>query len=571
MSVFNTRIARCFTVTVLSILIAVTGIITAPHAAAATGLEGFDYGYLIDDSLMYGAAAASTMTDAQIQSFLNEKGANCKNGKDGSPCLKNARFKTVTLPASSWCPGSYTGSNSDSAAAIIGKSARACNINPQVLLVILQKEQGLVTTTNPSAYAYQKATGFACPDTAPCNSQYAGFAKQVYSAASRLQQYRIQPYSFNHRAGITKNISYHPKTSCGSLTVNIRNAATAALYNYTPLVPNAAALRAVTGLGDSCSSYGNRNFYRMFATWFGAPNSGATVTKYVSNCNDRIWGATRVETSIGIGRCAYPNGSKVAYLASAISTADALAAGSLTDGPVILNNAGSLDTSVKNYLLELRGKDLKTVYLLGGTGVLSGGVESQLRSLGFATGRLAGTDRYGTAVSIARHVFPNGFSTAYVTDGVGDTGLGSPDAVVGGTLTAGPLLFGTRKNGFDNETSVLLSGKQTVQLGGNPLGSFTPNSYLFGTDRYATAVEIAKAATNPQTHSIIYLANGQQFVDAVAGGELVNGRILLTTYSSLPTSTCNYIKISGASKVVALGGTGAVSQNALNQARSCLR
>ena len=58
----------------------------------------------------------------------------------------------------------------------------------------------------------------------------------------------------------------------------IRNQATAALYIYTPYRPNQGALNNLYGTGDSCSSYGNRNFWRMFTDWFGStktpPNHG---------------------------------------------------------------------------------------------------------------------------------------------------------------------------------------------------------------------------------------------------------------------------------------------------------
>jgi hypothetical protein len=53
--------------------------------------------------------------------------------------------------------------------------------------------------------------------------------------------------------------------------VFIENRATALLYIYTPYQPNAAALRAGTGEGNACSSYGNRNFSIIYANWFGNP------------------------------------------------------------------------------------------------------------------------------------------------------------------------------------------------------------------------------------------------------------------------------------------------------------
>jgi hypothetical protein len=65
-------------------------------------------------------------------------------------------------------------------------------------------------------------------------------------------------------------IQYNPSTSCGSSNVNIETSPTAALYTYTPYQPNQAALNNMYGTGDSCSAYGNRNFWRMFNDWFGS-------------------------------------------------------------------------------------------------------------------------------------------------------------------------------------------------------------------------------------------------------------------------------------------------------------
>jgi hypothetical protein len=65
-------------------------------------------------------------------------------------------------------------------------------------------------------------------------------------------------------------IGYNPSASCGGTNLNIQNYATAALYNYTPYQPNAASLAAGWGLGDGCSSYGNRNFFNYYTSWFGS-------------------------------------------------------------------------------------------------------------------------------------------------------------------------------------------------------------------------------------------------------------------------------------------------------------
>jgi uncharacterized protein with LGFP repeats len=70
---------------------------------------------------------------------------------------------------------------------------------------------------------------------------------------------------------------------CGTASVHLTNIATASLYNYTPYVPNQAALAAGYKPGDDCSSYGNRNFWNYFTDWFGSTQSaggGSIYTKY---------------------------------------------------------------------------------------------------------------------------------------------------------------------------------------------------------------------------------------------------------------------------------------------------
>lgn len=270
---------------VLGLLFAavVTNAVTAPTSAPAQAadLSLFDPGNIIADAVFFDSQA---MDANQVQAFLNAKGSGCQRGADGSACLKNYSVTTGNRTADQLCSG-YQGAT-ESAASVITRVARACGVSPRVLLVLLQKEQSLVTTTNPTANAYTKAAGYACPDNgAGCDPAYAGLMNQLYNAAKQYQRYRAYPDSYSYQAGYTENILYHPNTGCGRKSVYIANAATAGLYNYTPYVPNAAALRAGYGTGDSCSSYGNRNFFHWFTDWFGStqsPGGTAILDKYTA-------------------------------------------------------------------------------------------------------------------------------------------------------------------------------------------------------------------------------------------------------------------------------------------------
>ncbi|MGY1682447.1 hypothetical protein [Geodermatophilus sp. SYSU D01176] len=268
-------VATCLVTLGLAFVFAAGSAPQQPDLTESADLGLFDPGNIIDDDIFYNAG---TMDAAQVQGFLTTKGSACS----GDLCLKNYRQDTWTRAADQYC-ASYPGQAGETAASIIAKVGRACGINPQALLVLLQKEQGLVTTTAPTETKLQKAVGYGCPDTAPCDTQYYGFYNQLYNAAHRFQYYRANPAKFGHRAGVTNNVRYHPNSACGTVAVYIQNQATAGLYNYTPYTPNRAALDAGYGTGDGCSAYGNRNFFHHFVDWFGSTQSGpASINdKYV--------------------------------------------------------------------------------------------------------------------------------------------------------------------------------------------------------------------------------------------------------------------------------------------------
>ncbi len=246
-------------------------------------LDGFDAGNIISDEVF---TNKNSMTEAQIQTFFNSKVSRCLGGIDESGrqivCLKDFTITSVDRPADKYCSG-YTGAPNESAARIIYRVAQSCNINPQVLIVMLQKEQGLVTHTWPSMRRFDAALGQGCPDGGvSCDPKYVGFFHQIYGAARQMQIYMEGRYFTYYAPGKTWNIYWHPPVlvngqwvyTCGAGPVYVANKATSALYYYTPYQPNAAAMRAGYGEGDSCSAYGNRNFYNYFTDWFG-PTRGS--------------------------------------------------------------------------------------------------------------------------------------------------------------------------------------------------------------------------------------------------------------------------------------------------------
>lgn len=231
---------------------------------------GFNPGLIIADDEMTDSAS---LTADEIQDFLDTRGAGCS----GDSCLAAKTFDTNDEKKDSLCDG-YTKASGQTAAQIISGVATSCGINPKVLIVMLQKEQGLVTAANPTDKNYTIAMGLSCPDDGDCDAAYYGFFNQVFGAAHRLKYYQAHFKDYNYRPKQTAYIQYNPDKSCGGTKVYIENDATAVLYNYTPYQPNKAALEGLAdgsgGEGDSCSTYGNRNFTLFYNVWFGDPTRG---------------------------------------------------------------------------------------------------------------------------------------------------------------------------------------------------------------------------------------------------------------------------------------------------------
>lgn len=229
---------------------------TAPNLLA----RSFNAGYIISDSIF---TNQTSMSANSIQDFIVSKGVYCSDGE--APCLKNFR------------------ENGKSAGTIIAEAATTYSINPQVLLVTLQKETGLVTINQPGAWRYKTAMGYGCPDTAECNSVYFGFTNQVNRAASMFHRIMTYDPTWYSPYSVGKNyVQWSPLSSCGGSNVTIVNRATAALYDYTPYQPNAASLTSGYGVAPNnndggCASYGNRNFWLYFNDWFGSSVSSMLI------------------------------------------------------------------------------------------------------------------------------------------------------------------------------------------------------------------------------------------------------------------------------------------------------
>ncbi|CAN5211692.1 hypothetical protein BH11ACT4_BH11ACT4_02010 [soil metagenome] len=256
--------------------VAVTSPATMKASAATLSGADFNPGFIISDANFYDRYA---MTQTDIQIFLDSNVGACAN----SNCLNIARTSSFSRPADAVC-AAYQGTANETTASIIFKVQTACGISAKVILVTLQKEQGLITNDGPSDSRLSRAMGYGCPDSAQgvCDAEYSGLYNQIYWAGRQFVRYGNPPGTSNYftwyPVGTPVAVLYHPDSDrCGASAVTIQNKATAALYYYTPYQPNAAALTPgnLRSVGDSCSSYGNRNFWVYYNDWFGSPTQPA--------------------------------------------------------------------------------------------------------------------------------------------------------------------------------------------------------------------------------------------------------------------------------------------------------
>ena len=237
----------------------------------------FDPNKLVEDAVFsdtktFGGAVG-------IQKFLESKNSVLANATP--EFLAKLKEPTVTLLKTGLGDPQPALPRLRTAAELIWDVSQSAGINPQVILVTLQKEQGLITARqNDPPERLQRALdfamGFDCPDSTGCGTLFPGFYFQLFgnidSSGNRyLGAAKALMKSFNTPGGRGPTLNgvvskvgdvIELDNTLGAYdgipakqTVMLQNKATAALYRYTPHVFN-----------------GNYNFQKYFLSWFRYPN-----------------------------------------------------------------------------------------------------------------------------------------------------------------------------------------------------------------------------------------------------------------------------------------------------------
>ncbi|MGH9059530.1 MAG: cell wall-binding repeat-containing protein, partial [Acidimicrobiales bacterium] len=277
----------------------------------------------------------------------------------------------------------------------------------------------------------------------------------------------------------------------------------------------------------------------------------------------RLAGSTRVGTAIAVSKVAFPaaHSARAVVLARDDRFPDALTGGPLAraeDGPLLLTGSSGLDPATLAEIKRVVPAGAP-VYLLGGNDALSPAVASGLSAAGFTPVRLAGPNRFATAVVVAGAFNPTTVFEA--------SGLGFPDALAAGPAAAashGAILLTNGSHQSQATSGYLLANPSLGRVAvGGPAAAADPGATpLAGANRFDTAAAVASRFF-PKP-ALAGLATGLAFPDALAAGPYLGARgaplLLVNPTGALPSAVKGYLSAhhSTITGLDVLGGTQAV-------------
>ncbi|SFE68688.1 cell wall-binding repeat-containing protein [Peptostreptococcus sp. D1] len=289
----------------------------------------------------------------------------------------------------------------------------------------------------------------------------------------------------------------------------------------------------------------------------------------------RISGGDRYETSTAVAKEIQKNSNYFYYtiLASGENFPDALSAGSLASElgvPLLLTEKKTIPQKVVGTIDELQ---IGKLYLVGGENSVGKEIEKQISEVfrGTKIERIYGKNRLFTAISVAEKIREY---RRYLL--LGETVATYNSNAFSDALSAAPFMYQYNKQ-FKNGYSLPLLPFVEVEnnyfpgiyiaFGGKNSIPNDADVRLSGSDRYKTAVEVAKAYKTMLKMDIdtIVLVDGENYPDALTSTPLAskqNAAVLLTKSDKLNVDTKEYIKSNPNIKnIIIVGGENSVSKD----------
>lgn len=281
----------------------------------------------------------------------------------------------------------------------------------------------------------------------------------------------------------------------------------------------------------------------------------------------KLYGRNRFETAVEVSKDGWGYSNYV-IIANGYGFADALCSAPLSrivDAPLLLTETNSMPTTTKR---EIERLGARKAYIVGGSGVVSSGIESQLKSMGLTVTRLAGRDRYETSVAVANEIKRNTAikdvviaSGEEVSQGVDALSI----APIAGEAKM-PIILSKKSSLTTSAINWIKSNHIHVSyvIGGSGVLSDTVykqasnSKRIYGRNRYETNLQILEEFANYIDFEKVYLAKGEQaaVIDALTSGPIAakEGNPLVLINDGVEPSLQNFLQKYAPSKLVAIGG-----------------
>ena len=297
----------------------------------------------------------------------------------------------------------------------------------------------------------------------------------------------------------------------------------------------------------------------------------------------RLGGSNRYETSVEVSQRHFPEGSKVAILATGEKFADGLSAAGLAGSdyaPILLTEPDVLPDVVAEEIVRL---GVAGVIIVGGPDAVSEDVADEVAALGeIQVDRIGGIDRYETAAMIAEEII----EIADAGDGFDGIFFIARGDLFADALTASPVAYSNKIpillvapdelpeatvdviQSVGADRAIIVGGAAAVRptVATQVASLVGMSDRIDGIDRYDTSANFSQWAVDNAfaDWAAVGIATGEKFPDALSGGAGIGSRmgvVLLTPRATMHDSIADKLGDVGGmvTSLEVFGGEGAVS------------
>ncbi|MCA1055192.1 cell wall-binding repeat-containing protein [Rossellomorea aquimaris] len=371
---------------------------------------------------------------------------------------------------------------------------------------------------------------------------------------------------------ITSPSAAHTRLGIDDFNINFSGSSNGAL-NYT-LNHNSPI---------SLSSSFSKNLNLLFGSNTISTYAALTNKNYITDVRTvvspgvmRLSGADRFDTAVNVSKEIEKEGYAIdtVIITNAYNFADGLPGvvlGHKEVAPLLTTRSDYLPAAIKSEITRLGATK---AIILGGTGSISSAVENELVTMGLATERISGLDRYAVSASIAERIINEHSNSAIIVNG-----QNYPDGLMAAPYagnTQQPILY-TTPDSLPGSIKTFLNDHPNINeftiVGGTGVVSQAVEAELEqygsvyrvdGQDRYEVGINIGYGL-DFQKRQIVLVSNESDGVPAALLSSLKDSQMMLTKPTALPGNVNDYITGLGyeglLDNIYIVGGTASVSQS----------